>query len=257
VKYSRAIAVLAGGLGLIASLLTGSPAGAAVNYFHAWITCDPVTNQITTGVTGLYGVAPSWDVVVDFKVESGYAATATTSAAIPATGSVTSVPGRSTAAGDLTVAGYSRNWPISNHLFYTEKVVATVKNTSGGILATRTAMCHRDLRSTVTMTCDRAAQKITARIEGTQFNEYEPGGLWIRYEREWRSGSATGPIFSSRFTEATHALRSVDGAFSDVGWVKQMTTDPEFYEETVWATVILAGTGRTIGYGTATCVYSD
>jgi hypothetical protein len=114
-------------LGLLASLLATTPAVAAVNSFHAWITCDPVTNTIAIGVTGQYGVQPNLSVKVDFTVESGYYATATTSASIPAKGSVTTVAGRSTASGDLTVNGYTRSFPISNYLFYTEKVTATVK----------------------------------------------------------------------------------------------------------------------------------
>jgi hypothetical protein len=258
-KHFRPIVLLAGGLGLLATLLVGGPAAAAVNLFHASITCDPVTNKITTGVSGLYGVQPNLDVTVDFKVEAGYYATATTSAKIPAMGSVTTVAGRSAADGDLTVSGYSRSWPISDYLFYTEKVSATVKNKSGGILLVRTATCDYDVRSKVTLTCDREAQTITAKVEGSQFDEPQPWGLRIQYDRSslWQR-AATDPAFRvARYTAATHTVTPVNGTISDVGWARQQTTDPYYYEETVWATISSPYTGRVLGRGTATCVYSD
>ncbi|HEU4948557.1 MAG TPA: hypothetical protein VFT31_15515 [Kribbella sp.] len=258
-KRFRPLVLLGPVLGLLASLLTATPAAAAVNSFHAWITCDPVTNTITTGVTGLYGVQPNLAVTVDFKVETGYYATATTSASIPAKGSVTTVVGRSAANGDLTVSGYTRSFPISNYLFYTEKVSATVKNTSGGILATRTATCDYDLRTIATLTCDRDAQTITARVEGSQFNEPQPMGLRIQYERSILfQSSATDPAFRlTRYTAATHTVTPVNGTITDTGWSNPQTTDPYYYEETVWATISSPYTGRTLGRATATCIYSD
>jgi hypothetical protein len=230
-----------------------------VTSFHAWITCDPVTNTIATGVTGQYGVQPNLDVKVDFTVESGYYATATTSASIPAKGSVTTVAGRSAASSDLTVNGYTRSFPISSYLFYTEKVTATVKNTSGGILTSRTATCDYDRHTNVTLTCDHDAQTITARVEGSQFNEPQPMGLQIQYERSIVSqSSATDPIFTvTRYTVATHTVTPVNGTIADTGWSNPKTTDPYYYAETVWATVSSPYTGRTLGRGTATCIYSD
>jgi hypothetical protein len=256
-RHSRPIILLAGCLGLLGSVLTSASSAAAVSTFQAWITCDSVTNTVKTGVSGPFG-EPNLDVSLEFKVQWGFSATATTSASIPATGRTTTVSARSSASGDLTANGYSRAWPVSAYLFYTEKVDVTIKNRSGGILAYRSASCSRDLRTVVTLTCDRDAQTITAKAEGTQFNEYAPGGLWIRYDRETKSRSQDGPTFISYYPSwAGHMVMPANGAFSDVGWVSRPRTDLYHYEETVWATIILAGTGRTIGHGTTTCVFSD
>lgn len=256
--HFRPLVLLAAVVGLLASLLATTPATAAVNSFHAWIICDPVANKITTGVTGMYGVQPNVAVKVEFKVESGYYATATTSASIPAKGSVTTVAGRSTPTGDLTVNGYTRGFPISNYLFYTEKVTATVKNTSGGILATRTATCDYDTHTNVTLTCDHDTQTITARVEGTQYNEPQPMGLLIQYERSSTGQTAPGdPAFTlTRYTRTNHGVLPVNGTITDTGW-SDPHTDMYYYSETVWATVSSLYTGRILGRGTATCVYSD
>jgi hypothetical protein len=251
-------ALLAGVVGLLGALLVISPASAAVTSFHAWITCDPVTNKVATGVTGQYGVAANTAVKVEFKVESGYYATAATSAKIPATGSTTTVAGKSTASGDLTVKGYSRDFPIGGYLFYTEKVTATVKNTAGGILTSRTATCDYDRHTNVTLTCDHETQTITARVDGVQFNEAQPMGLDIKWERSTTSqGSATDPAFTmARFTWATHHVTPVNGTITDVGF-SSPATDQYYSSQTVWVTVSSPYNGRTIGSGTATCVYSD
>jgi hypothetical protein len=257
-KHVRLSALLAGVVGLVAALLVTSPAAAAATSFHAWITCDAVTNKITTGVTGQYGVAANTAVKVEFKVESGNYATATTSAKIPATGSVTTVAGKSTASGDLTVKGYTRDFPISGYLFYTEKVTATVKNTAGGILTSRTATCNYDRHTNVTLTCDHDAQTITARVEGSQFGEPQPMGLEIKWERSTTSqNSATEPALTmERFTWATHTVSPVNGTITDVGF-SSPATDRYYQSQTVWATVSSPYTGRTLGSGTATCAYSD
>ncbi|NEA34985.1 hypothetical protein [Streptomyces sp. SID13031] len=254
----RLSALLASVVGLLAALLLTSPAAAAATSFHAWITCDPVTNKIATGVTGQYGVAANTAVKVEFKVESGYYATATTSAKIPATGSTTTVAGKSTASSDLTVKGYTRDFPISGYIFYTEKVTATVKNTAGGILTSRTATCDYDRHTTVTLTCDHDTQTITARVDGVQFNEPQPMGLGIKWERSTTSqNSATDPAFTmQRFTWATHTVSPVNGTITDVGF-SSPATDRYYQSQTVWATVSSPYTGRTLGSGTATCVYSD
>lgn len=257
--HFRPLVLLAAVLGLLASLLATTPATAAVTSFHAWITCDPVTNKITTGVTGMYGVPANVAVKVAFTVETGYYATATTSATIPAKGSVTTVAGRSAANGDLTVNGYTRSFPISNYLFYTEKVSVTVKDTSGGILATRTATCDYDTHTNVTMTCDNDAQTITARVEGSQYNEPQPTGLRIQYERSSTyQGSPTDPAFTlTRYTRTNRTVMPVNGTITDTGWSDPHTFDAYYYSETVWATVSSQYTGRILGRGTATCVYSD
>lgn len=251
--------MLAAVLGVLAPLLATTPATAAMSSFHAWISCDPVTQTIATGVAGQYGVQPNLAVRVEFKVETGYYATATTSASIPAKGSVTTVAGQSTATGDLTVSGYTRSAPISDYLFYTEKVIATVKNTSGGIVATRTATCDYDVRSSVTLTCDRDAQTITARVTGSQFNEPQPVGVRIQYERStlYRFSESAPSFRLSRYTAATHTVTPVNGEVSDTGWSNHLTSDPYYYEETVWATISSPYTGRILGRGSATCTYSQ
>ncbi|MEV8378446.1 hypothetical protein AB0P21_37250 [Kribbella sp. NPDC056861] len=217
-----------------------------------------MTNKIATGVTGSYGVPANTAVKVEFKVEFGYYATAAASAKIPAMGSVTTVAGKSSAAGDLTVSGYSRSFPISANLFYTEKVAATVKDAAGNILTSRTATCNYDRRTNVTLTCDHETQTITARVEGAQFNEPQPMGLQIKYERSTTSqASAIDPVFTmQRFTWATKGVSPVNGAFSQVGF-SDPATDYYYQSQTVWATVSSPYTGRVLGFGTATCVYSD
>lgn len=257
-KHVRLSVVLAGVVGLVAALVVGAPASAAVSSFHAWITCDPVTNKIATGVTGQYGVAANTAVKVEFKVESGFYATPTSSAKIPATGSVTTVAGKSTATGDLTVKGYTRDFPMSGYIFYTEKVTATVKNSAGGILTSRSASCNYDRHTNVTLTCDHETQTITARVDGTQFGEQQPMGLEIKWERSTTSqSSATDPVFTmTRFTWKTHLVTPVNGTITDVGF-SDPATDGYYQSQTVWATVSSPYTGRTLGSGTATCVYSD
>ncbi|MEV6411432.1 hypothetical protein [Kribbella sp. NPDC051718] len=257
-KYIRVSALVAGVVGLVGGLLVGSPASAAGTSFHAWITCDPVTNKVATGVTGQYGVAANTAVKVEFKVESGYYATATTSAKIPAVGSTTTVAGKSTASGDLTVKGYSRDFPISGYIFYTEKVTATVKNTAGGIITSRTASCDYDRHTNVTLTCDHETQTITARVDGVQFNEPLPMGLEIKWERSTTSQETASDLVwtMQRFVWKTHGVTPVNGTISDVGF-SDPATDRYYQSQTVWATVSSPYNGRTIGSGTATCVYSD
>ncbi|GAA1676985.1 hypothetical protein ACFTSF_21055 [Kribbella sp. NPDC056951] len=259
-KNFRLAAVPAAAAGLLLSLLTVVPASAATNGFRAWITCDPATNTIRTGVTGVGSVAANWPVKVDFKVESGYSATATTSAKIPAFGTTTTVSGKSDADGNLTVAGYQRSFPISSNLFYTEKVVATVKNLSGDFLAERSAYCAYDTRTKVTLSCDEEASTITAAVEGAQYNEPQPSGLEIKYEYETTAKSRTNePVFgTARYLRATHRRSAVDGAFSDVGWTDTITYRPPgvYGTRTVWVTVRSPYTGMTLGSGTASCDYS-
>ncbi|GAB3920606.1 hypothetical protein GCM10029976_006400 [Kribbella albertanoniae] len=259
-KNFRLAAVLAA-TGLLIPLLATAPAAAATTKFHAWITCDPATNAIRTGITGVGGVAANWPVTVDFKVESGYSATATTSARIPAFGTTTTVAGKSDANGDLTVAGYQRSFPISSNLFYTEKVVATVKNLSGDVLAERSASCAYDTRTTVTLTCDRDAKTVTARAEGVQYNEPQQQAMELKYEYGSVAKSSTGePVFgTARYLRTTHYQSAVNGSFSDLGWTD---TVPELQpgislERTVWVTVRSPHTGRTLGFGTATCVWAS
>ncbi|MFB6721087.1 hypothetical protein ACFCV3_13040 [Kribbella sp. NPDC056345] len=257
-KNFRLASVLAAAAGLLLSLLTVVPASAATNAFRAWITCDPATNTIRTGVTGVGGVAANWPVKVDFKVESGYSATATASARIPAFGTTTTVAGKSDANGNLTLAGYQRSFPISSNLFYTEKVVATVKNLNGDFLAERSASCAYDTRTTVTLTCDQDANTVTAAVAGTQYNEPQPSGTELKYEYGAVAKSSNGtPVFgTARYLRTTHNVSAVNGSFSDVGWTDNV---PELepgvtLERTVWVTVRSPYTGRTIGFGTATCV---
>ncbi|WP_433009165.1 hypothetical protein [Kribbella sp. CA-294648] len=257
-KPVRLSVLLAAVAGLLGALLVGTPASAAGTSFHAWITCDAGTNKITTGVTGQYGVPANTAVKVEFKVESGYYATATASAKIPATGSVITVAGKSSATGDLTVNGYTRDFPISGYLFYTEKVTATVKDTAGGILTSRSASCNYDHHTTVTLTCDHDTQTITARLDGAQYGEAQPMGLDIKWDRSTTSqASATDPVFTmQRFTWATHNVTPANGTITDVGF-SSPATDRYYQSQTVWATVSSPYTGRTLGSGTATCVYSD
>jgi hypothetical protein len=84
-------------------------------------------------------------------------------------------------------------------------------------------------------------------------------GLRIQYERSSVSqSSATDPIFTpTRYTAATHTVRPVNGNIADTGWSNPQTTDPYYHAQTVWATVSSPYTGRTLGRGTATCIYSD
>lgn len=259
-KNFRLAAVLAAATGLLLPLLATAPATAATTTFHAWITCDPATNTIRTGVTGVGGVVANWPVKVDFKVESGYSATATTSAKIPAFGTTTTVAGKSDANGDLTVAGYQRSFPISSNLFYTEKVVATVKNLAGDFLAERSASCAYDTRTTVTLDCDRDAKTVTARIEGTQYNEPQQQAMELKYEYGTVAKSSTGePVFgTARYLRTTHTKSAINGNFSDVGWTDNVS-EPQpgvSLERTVWVTVRSPYTGRTLGFGTATCVWA-
>ncbi len=82
----------------------------------------------------------------------------------------------------------------------------------------------------------------------------------LKYESGSVAKNANGdPVFTTlRYLRTTHSKSAVNGSFSDVGWTDTVT-DPQpgvTLERTIWVTVRSPYTGRTLGFGTATCVWA-
>lgn len=248
----------------VVALLSPARAAYAATALKASITCDSTTNTISTSVSGGQGrFTPNMPVNVRFLAYYGSYATATTESLISAMGSSITVPTTTTADGSVSVAGYTRSWQASDFVFYTETVRVTVLSTAGAELGSSEATCTRDPRTTVTLDCDQEAHTITARSAGVGFTQMAvPGSVRVEYEYSWTQQAAPGyPTFKKALTgtpDAVHRVATTEaGAWSDLGYVHNITTDPYYRDETVVVVVKDPNNGFIIGRGSAFCVYAN
>jgi hypothetical protein len=248
----------------VAAFLSPARAAYATTALKASITCDSTTNTISTSVSGGQNLfTPNMPVNVRFLVYYGSYVSATTESLISAKGSSITVPTTTAADGSVSVAGYTRSWQASDYVFYTETVRVTVLSTAGAELGSSQATCTRDLRTTVTLDCDQEAHTITARSAGVGFTQMAvPGTVRVEYEYSSTQQAAPGyPTFTRVLMGTPDVVHSVatteTGAWSDLGYVHNITTDPYYRDETVVVVVKDPSNSLVIGRGSAFCVYAD
>jgi hypothetical protein len=237
----------------------GAGTASAATPLTASITCDSATDTISTRLTGT--LVSNFSYVMKFQVLNG--SQVTTDGAInsiAAKGSSVSVPVTTGTNPDVDVAGYTRSWPAEDYAFYTETVRVFVLNSSGGQITYRDATCVRDMRTTVNLICDQEAHTITATAAGVGFPTQRP----VRAAYTWTStqqSTAGGPTFTRQSLGTPDVVHSVtvpeSGAWSDVGYVQQITSDPYYLSEKVVVWVRDVFSNLPVGQGTASCVYAD
>ena len=258
--YALLLAALVAGSLLLAPVGT---ANAVPNPPQAVVTCDTATNTISATFTSGAGsfTTPNQPVTVEFLVYKGSYATVGGTSGVISTGSRTTVAATIAADGSLNVAGYNRSWQAANYLFYTETARVTIRNSGGQpVYLQRDGTCTHDLRTTVRVECDRGAHTITASAAGASYPAN--GNVRVNYIRtSTQQATPDSPRFTSfnagPFPDASHtAMASASGAWSDVGWVHTITTNPYYLDQKVLVEV-LHPMGFVIGRGTAFCVYTD
>ncbi len=252
---------LAMGAALVATLVpmvsSAGPADAGTPFKPA-IACNAATNTISTSVSGGM-LMPNQPVRVAFRVQYGsYVTTTGSQGVISQTGSTMTVPAVTAADGSVRATGYSRAWQASSYAFYTETVYVSITNTTGGQLVAGSATCSRDLRTTVTLTCDQQAHTITARTSGIGYTQ--PSRVRIDYTYTLTSqATPSTPRFiryNAQPPDVVHYATTSGGAWSDLGYVHTITGDRYYLAETVMVTV-RGDWGIIIGRGETSCVYAD
>lgn len=244
-------------VGAATFLAAGGTAQAAPGPLRPTIVCDQATGTVSTAVTG-GNFVPNHPLTVDFQVQYGSAvSTAGRQTIIPQRGQTTSVPTRSLADGTVAVTGYSHPWTPSAYVFYTETVRVSVKNSSGYVLSFQDAICTKDPRTTVTLTCDLATLTVTAQTAGVGYAPTRSVGVdykWVITSQ----ATPTGPRWTQQqlgpYPDVSHARVVTDGAWSDTGYTRTWTAAPYYYRETLTVTVRDLNTAVIIGRGTATCL---
>jgi hypothetical protein len=246
-------------VGVVGALLSAGPAAAATRP-TVKINCDSRLNWINTSISGGAGYfTPNFPFQVEFRVAYGSYVTASTLSTIPAIGSTRTVGATTAADGSISAVGYGRGWPISSDLFYTETLRVTLRNNAGGEVWRDEATCTRDLRTVVTLTCDRQAHTVTAQTTGTRYNTPRPSPVRVEYTTEIvNQQTADSPGFGTVGPAGTHpATPDSTGAFADTGFVHPVSDpDPYYHSERVWVAVRDVS-GVIVGRGDAACLYID
>jgi hypothetical protein len=256
-------ALVAAGVATAGLLAPASPAQAAPVPFVAVVNCDAASGTIKVGTAGGTGYAtgseftPNMPVTVEFQTLRTSWSTTTTDGTTPPGNKIT-VSATTDAKGGLTITGYTKPWRGKSYQFYGETVRATVRNAQGQYLTYRDGTCTRDVRTVVTLTCDRDGHAITARVTGSRFTR----NAWTSVEYTYTStyqASADSGRWTRRNTsppDVVHTAKPVDGEWSDVGFTHPVKDDPYYLSETVFVEVRHPH-GYVIGRGTASCVYAD
>lgn len=240
-------------------LYAGAGTASASTPPTASITCDSTTNTISTHFSGTLAANTSY--IIKFTASKGsQVTTAGAISSLPALNSSLSVPVTTGASPDVSVAGYTRDWQAADFVFYTETVQVTVQVPGGGETPVSNATCTRDQRVTVNLACDHDAQTITATSAGTGFPTQRP----LRAEYSFGStfqATSDSLTFTRQITSPPDNINAVtvpeSGAWSDVGYVHSIDTEPFFLSEKVIAVVRDVLTNLVVGQGTASCVYAD
>lgn len=251
-----------------AALTTAAPAHAAAAFPTVVVTCDDVANRVTAGTAGGNGYfQPNLNVTVTFRYLTGsYVRDGSMGA--PASLAPVTVNARTGADGSLVTSGYVRAWPgAAGYDFYTETVRAVVTNRSTGAgIVTIEGTCTVDRRTTVTLSCDTAANTVTARVSGARFVEHEAGypplsRVSVAYYRirttqatpdapRFRGGVLGGPDF-------THSVPVTDGRWSETGYTVTLPEGYYYYREDLTITVSGGPYNRIVGRASTSCEYRD
>jgi hypothetical protein len=246
-------------VGVVSALLSAGPAAAATPP-TVTINCDSRLNWVNTSISGGAGyLTPNFPMQVEFRVAYGSYVTASTLSTISTIGSTRTVPATTGADGSISAVGYGHGWQISSDLFYTETVRVTLRTNGGGEIWQAEATCARDLRTVVTLTCDRQAHTVTAQTTGTRYDKPRSSPVRVEYTTEIvNQQTADSPGFGTVGPAGTHpATPDSTGAFADTGFVHPVSDpDPYYHSERVWV-VVRDVSGVIVGRGAAACLYID
>jgi hypothetical protein len=246
--------------------LAGLPAGAAAaatTPFAASIVCDAATGTVTASAGGS-GFAANYPVRARFTVSDGWYLTTTGAiSTVPQRGQTVTVPATVDAAGVLApVTGYTRAWNPAQYAFYRETVqVEIVHRDTGAFVATRTARCHRDVRTTLTVTCDPLARTVSATLSGVdatlgvdRYGANAPSTATIQRSVTWfRTGEPVG--WSTTYTETKRITRDPGGATWTLPLFAQDVTAYSSYKVDLVIDVLGAQYGAPVGRATGGCTY--
>jgi hypothetical protein len=250
------------------ALLGPATAASAATPLRASIICDAVTGTITTAASGnlLLPGSPK-PVTVEFQRRSNAVnisltgTTYTSPLAKPVTVTV-----QSTSAGDVSATGYTGSFTPATSLYYRETVAVTFKNAAGRVYTTAEATCERDLRTTVTLTCDPTAGTVTAAAlgrngqAGSVDGSGRPTSVGYRFSPIQQSGPLDprfqGHVLGNAWDIKHRITQAADGTWTDTGYVRAITTNPYYYAEELTVGVFNSF-GVLIGGGFAKCTLFD
>jgi hypothetical protein len=249
-------------LAIAGLFLPADPVLAAGPALTVSLTCDAVGNTITAQASGnnVAGARLS----VTFQVVGGSYATATTDGFIAAYGQQATASATVDAAGAWSATGYTRPWPATDYLFYTEKVRVTARNpATGAQWGPIDESCYRDVRTTVNAACDTGTHTINVNASAVQYAR--PPVVSVRYYRvkSYWQANANDPWFIGSYPQdppiVSRSVRpNADGTWSDPGYSQAGSAGYygalEFVVE-VWKTG--AAPTYLIGRGQVLCVYAD
>jgi hypothetical protein len=263
---SRVRALVSITLLAVAGLLVPATAASAAAPLQASITCDPVTGAITTSASGnLFAPGRPRPVVVQFQ-RRGVNLTPTGLTSVPALAPPFKVTEMSWITGDVAATGYTATFDPATSLYYRENLTVTFMDIGGFVYTTREASCQRDVRTTVTLTCDPAAHTVTATVAGHDGNAGASNGAGRVNRVGYRTittsqATANEPRFRGGLLgdgwDMQHSLvRAADGTWADQGYVHTISSNPYYYAEEL--TVGVFDTfGTLVGGGFAKCTLVD
>lgn len=251
---------LLGGTGLLAPA-TAASAGTPL---RVSIVCDAATGTITTAASGgLLWAGPPKPVTVEFQRRTGRNVTPTGWEFINPLAEPFRVTVMSTSTGEVSATGYTGSFNPATSLYYRETVRVTFSSPTGDHYGAREATCERDLRTTVTLTCDPTAGTVTAAVVGRNGRAGNADG----YGRPTRVGyqatktsqeTPQDPGFTSHPLDSFDAVHRItqatDGTWTDTGYVRTITGKPYYYAEEVTVSVWDRFGGGLIGGGSAKCI---
>jgi hypothetical protein len=173
------------------------------------------------------------------------------------------VPATVDSAGVLApVTGYSRAWNAEQYAFYRETVqVDIVHRDTGAMILSRTARCHRDVRTTLTVACDPLARTVSATLSGVdatlgvdRYGANAPSSVSIqRSVTYFRTGDPFG--WSTTFTESRRITRDPGGATWTLPLFTQDVAAYSSYKVDLVIDVLGAQYGSPVGRATGGCTY--
>jgi hypothetical protein len=250
-------------LGATALLVPASAASAATRA-TAVIVCDPETGAITTSIAGpLVQAGAPRAVTVEFQRQDAVNISAAALTTIPPLATPFKVTVNTKSNGSISATGYTGSFDPATSLYYQETVFVTLRSSTGILYGTSQATCKRDVRTTVTLTCDEAAGAVTATVLG---RDAQPGAAGVRPRRvmyttavTYRT-SADDPGWTAHTPgwEIDHGVRlAADGTWTDTGYVKPVTASSFYYYAEKLTVGVFNEWGGIVGGGTAECVLVD
>lgn len=250
-------AALVGAVGSVVAL--GAPAQAAPAALS--VVCDEAAGTVTATLSGQV-FQPGFQKAIELRFRPRVNYVKATSFGVAPSVDV-KLPATITPAGDVS-GSYTWQWPTpSDYLFYNHKITVDVLDkVSQGSWFVRSASCGKDLRTTVTATCDPETRQAVATVSGVRINEGYPAGDFygpigrLEYFPENGSGRFNQPGFTDRYLSPLVVSVSNDpsGTFSRDLINRQYTTAPDLAWFSARLSVEIFNRGGVmIGKGTAYC----